>query len=209
MGLGGDVSVSSRSTSSSRFMERIRTSLDSRQKHVSDRLFSVAGRVTGSVSGHVNHGSHVSHGAMDKGGVGDASSLKAGEESQNANLLLHSPQREELDGNACAKSLRALTWGKKNAVTIPLDRFVCVRKGKTTERTTRNSCPSSRLLSIVTNDRRHESLDIEAPTRLDRDTFASAFSRFLGVPLQEEGEGVGVIGMFSFFLLVLQCLYYG
>ena len=33
-----------------------------------------------------------------------------------------------------------------------------------------------------------ESLDIEAPTRLDRDKFASAFARFLGVPLIEEDE---------------------
>jgi len=112
------------------------------------------------------------------------------------------------------KSLRALTWGKKNAITIPLDKFTCVRKGKTTERTVRNGASASRLLSIVvgsscnTNDvdgtggttssltyqqqqqqqQQQESLDIEAPTRLDRDKFASAFARFLGVPLIEEDE---------------------
>ena len=99
------------------------------------------------------------------------------------------------------KSLRALTWGKKNAITIPLDRFTCVRKGKTTERTFRNGASASRLLSIVVssstnneNDgasqqqQQQESLDIEAPTRLDRDKFASAFARFLGVPLIEEDE---------------------
>jgi len=179
-GYSGDGSVSSRSTSSSRFLERMR---------VSERLLSVAGRVTGSVSGHHHH-----HG-NDHSSMNDASSTSRKhksyrEESQNANLLLHSPQREEHDSSQ--KSLRALTWGKKNSVTISLDRFVCVRKGKTTERTMRNACPSSRLLSIVTKDPRHESLDIEAPTRLDRDKFAFAFSKFLGVPLEEEVDGRGI-----------------
>ena len=41
------------------------------------------------------------------------------------------------------------------------------------------------LLSIVTKTGRG-CLDIEAPTRLDRDKFASAFSVFLGVPMEEE-----------------------
>jgi hypothetical protein len=58
-----------------------------------------------------------------------------------------------------------------------------------------------------------ESLDIEAPTRLDRDKFASAFARFLGVPLIEEDEhddermgrsGVGV-GEFFFVMLLFVC----
>ncbi|KAL9178357.1 hypothetical protein ACHAXT_000004 [Thalassiosira profunda] len=96
-----------------------------------------------------------------------------------------------LDGD---RSLRALTWGKKNAVTLSLDRFVAVRKGKTTERTLRNGAPAGRVLSLVTNVRENESLDIEAPTRLDRDKFASAFARFLGVPLVEEAEG-GAVGI--------------
>jgi hypothetical protein len=43
----------------------------------------------------------------------------------------------------------------------------------------------------MTNVRGNESLDIEAPTMLDRDKFASAFARFLGVPLVEE-KGVVV-----------------
>ena len=73
---------------------------------------------------------------------------------------------------------------------LSLDKFTCVRKGKTTERTLRNSSSSSRLLSIMTNVRGNESLDIEAPTMLDRDKFASAFSRFLGVPLLEEEDVV-------------------
>lgn len=92
------------------------------------------------------------------------------------------------------KSHRALTWGKKNSVVLALDKFTCVRKGKTTERTMRNSSPGSRLLSIMTNVRGNESLDIEAPTMLDRDKFASAFARFLGVPLVEEKDVVLMVG---------------
>jgi hypothetical protein len=90
-----------------------------------------------------------------------------------------------------SKTHRALTWGKKNAVIVSLDKFTCVRKGKTTDRTVRNSSPGSRLLSIITTVRGNESLDIEAPTMLDRDKFASAFARFLGVPLVEEDGWVG------------------
>ncbi len=81
---------------------------------------------------------------------------------------------------------RALTWGKKKDVVLPLDRFISVRKGKTTERTRRNTSPATRLLSLISDDPEHPSLDIEAPTRLDRDKFARAFSRFLGVPLEGE-----------------------
>lgn len=82
--------------------------------------------------------------------------------------------------------VKVLTWGKKKEVNLPLERFVCVRKGKTTERTRRNVCPASRILSLITDDRQCPSLDIEAPTRLDRDKFAKAFSRFLGVPMEGE-----------------------
>ena len=64
-----------------------------------------------------------------------------------------------------------------------------MRKDRTTERTARCSAPSGRLLSLVTQaGGGGESLDIEAPTTLDRDKFASAFAGFLGVPLSEEGE---------------------
>ena len=98
------------------------------------------------------------------------------------------------DGESSTQpSRRALTWGKKNAVLLSLDKFTAVYKGKTTERTIRNSSPSSRLLSIMT--RGNESLDIEAPTMLDRDKFAVAFARFLNVPCLEEedvlAQGVG------------------
>jgi hypothetical protein len=80
---------------------------------------------------------------------------------------------------------KALVWGKKKDVRLTIDRFICVRKGKTTERTRRSLQPSSRLLSLITDDVNHPSLDIEAPTKLDRDKFAYAFSKFLGVPLME------------------------
>jgi hypothetical protein len=83
------------------------------------------------------------------------------------------------------QKVKVLTWGKKKDVKIPLERFVCVRKGKTTDRTRRNICPATRILSLITDDPYHVSLDIEAPTRLDRDKFAMAFSRFLGIPLEE------------------------
>lgn len=85
-----------------------------------------------------------------------------------------------------ATLVRVLTWGKKKDVKIPLERFVAVRKGKTTDRTRRNMCTANRILSLITNDPYHPSLDIEAPTRLDRDKFARAFSKFLKVPLDAE-----------------------
>jgi len=88
----------------------------------------------------------------------------------------------------------ALTWGNKKKVIIPLCSFVAIQKGKTTGRTVRNPCPPSRLLSLVTNDKRHGhgSLDIEAPTRLDRDKFAMAFSIFLDIPLKDDFVGEDV-----------------
>jgi hypothetical protein len=81
---------------------------------------------------------------------------------------------------------KVLTWGKKKDVKLPLDRFVCVRKGKTNDRTRRNTSPSSRILSLITDDSQHPSLDIEAPTKVDREKFARAFARFLDVPLENE-----------------------
>jgi hypothetical protein len=92
------------------------------------------------------------------------------------------------------KKIKVLTWGKKKDVKIPLDRFVAVRKGKTTDRTKRNNCPASRILSLITADEAHHShimtttLDIEAPTKLDRDKFARAFARFLNIPLVESDQ---------------------
>jgi hypothetical protein len=79
---------------------------------------------------------------------------------------------------------RVLTWGKKKDVKLPLDKFVCVRKGKTTDRARRNTNPPSRILSLISDDPYHSSLDIEAPTKIDRDKFARAFSKFLNVPLE-------------------------
>ena len=84
------------------------------------------------------------------------------------------------------KAKRALVWGKKKDVQIRLDKLVIVRKGKTTDRARRNPSPSSRVLSILTKDPNHPSLDIEAPTRMDRDKFARAFARFLEIPLESE-----------------------
>jgi hypothetical protein len=86
------------------------------------------------------------------------------------------------------KKVKVLTWGKKKDIKIPLERFVSVRKGKTTDRTRRNICPATRIVSLITDDPHNPSLDIEAPTRLDRDKFARAFSRYLAIPL--EGDDV-------------------
>jgi DNA-binding XRE family transcriptional regulator len=80
----------------------------------------------------------------------------------------------------------ALSWGKKKDVQIALRLFTAVRKGKTTDRARRNQAPANRILSLITVDPNHSSLDIEAPTVLDRDKFARAFARFLNVSLQEE-----------------------
>jgi hypothetical protein len=85
---------------------------------------------------------------------------------------------------------KALVWGKKKDIKLNVDRFVCVRKGKTNERTRRNPQPASRLLSLITDDVNHPSLDIEAPTKLDRDKFARAFAKFLGVPLEGDDGAV-------------------
>jgi len=87
---------------------------------------------------------------------------------------------------------RVLVWGKKKDVQISLKLFTAVRKGKTTDRARRNAAPSNRILSLITVDPNHASLDIEAPTQLDRDKFARAFARFLNVPLQEEMVGGNV-----------------
>ena len=161
------ISVSSKSSTGSRFMERMRNTTSSMGMR---RLISSGGTSSATVG---------------EGRAGVANGGLKGEKDSSDGLLLQND--DKLD-----KSLRALTWGKKNAVMLSLDKFTCVRKGKTTERTVRNSSPSSRLLSIITSVRGNESLDIEAPTMLDRDKFASAFARFLGVPLVEEESGRGV-----------------
>jgi len=174
------VSVSSRSSTGSRFLDRVRV-----------------GRMGGRLAGFGKLSSAPSPlGSTLAGGLVSGGLSLAGSNSGERDEGLLSPvaTQDEYDpaalaGSSEGRSLRALTWGKKNAVAVSLDRFVAVRKGKTTERTVRNGSPSGRLLSLVTSVRENESLDIEAPTALDRDKFASAFARFLGVPLIEEEEG--------------------
>jgi hypothetical protein len=121
----------------------------------------------------------------NKGGTpSSAVSLAENGVSQNQAQQNQKEGHNNLLSSTLTKRSRALTWGKKNEVRLSLDRFVAVRKGKTTDRTRRNTCPADRLLSIITDEPAHSSLDIEAPTRLDRDKFARAFARFLGVPLE-------------------------
>ena len=128
--------------------------------------------------------------------------------SSNNNNHLHPPppsgsyQEEPLDVSGTTnllnestlsikRSHRALMWGNKKRVILPLDRFVCVRKGKTTDRTKLNPAPVSRVLSLITDCKEHPSLDIEAPTKLDRDKFARAFAKFLNVPLETDAAALG------------------
>lgn len=91
----------------------------------------------------------------------------------------------ELTSPPPLKSYQALSWGKKKDVQIALPLFTAVRKGKATDRARRCAAPASRIVSLLTVDPNHPSLDIEAPTPLDRDKFARAFARFLAVPLHE------------------------
>lgn len=79
---------------------------------------------------------------------------------------------------------KVLVWGKKKDVHIPIRKFVAVRKGKTTEKARRSSCPANRILSISTDDPVHPSLDIEAPSQTERDKLARAFSLFLKLPME-------------------------
>jgi len=78
----------------------------------------------------------------------------------------------------------ALTWGLRNPHLISLEQFTAVRKGKSTLRTEKSSADACRLLSLVADG--EQMLDVEAPTRLDRDKFARAFARFLGVPIESD-----------------------
>ena len=87
-----------------------------------------------------------------------------------------------------SKTARMLVWGKKKY--IELDKFRAVAKGKTTDRARRCAAPGSRILSLIAVD--GSSLDIEAPTRLDRDKFARAFSKFLNVPIEAADCGGSV-----------------
>lgn len=125
----------------------------------------------------------------------------------NANITVNTTSDDTQTSIATEKQLQkqsmALTWGNKKKVVIPLCKFTAVRKGKTTNRTMRNPCDPSLLLSLVTGPGTGRmkgkrqgciNLDIEAPTKLDRDKFAKAFSVFLDVPLEDDfvGEDVKV-----------------
>ncbi len=79
---------------------------------------------------------------------------------------------------------KVLVWGKKKDIQMPLDRIVAIRKGKTTDKARRSTCPANRIFSIITDDPVHPSLDIEAPSQTDRDKCAQAFSLFLSLPLE-------------------------
>lgn len=96
--------------------------------------------------------------------------LRRGLKSQSSNHTL----------TATGEPRRALTWGKKKDICIPLSHFVSVRTGKQTARTQKCNTQANRLLSIVAQE---ATLDMEAPTQQDRDKFARAFAHFLNVPI--------------------------
>ena len=110
-------------------------------------------------------------------GMGDARKADA-KKSSNTTLIRGSTASVD-------KKNKALVWGKKKDVMITLDRFIAVKKGKTTDRARRSSAPSSRVLSLVTDDA-DLNLDIDTPTPADRDKFAKAFALFLDVPCYDE-----------------------
>jgi len=177
------VSVSSRSSTGSRFLDRVWSGRMPGRRPGFGKLPSAPSPLGSTLAG-----------GLVTGGLSLAGSAGGGERDEGllspvATQDEYDPAGQDGPSHEGPRSLRALTWGKKNAVAVPLDRFVAVRKGRTTDRTVRNGSPSGRLLSLVTCVRENESLDIEAPTALDRDKFASAFARFLGVPLIEEEEG--------------------
>lgn len=194
------ISVSSKSSTGSRFLERMRNTssgvMRGTGRVVNNILPSTTNTSSSSNNNHKNVplSSSTAEIIMGSGSGGTTRILSSHSQHhhEDDNLLLHADENYSITTNKQhlrTNRLLALTWGKKNAVTLSLDKFVCVKKGKCTDRTLRNSSPSSRLLSIITNVRENESLDIEAPTMLDRDKFASAFAKFLGVPLLEEEEG--------------------
>jgi kinesin family protein C2/C3 len=140
---------------------------------------------------------------------GSSRSLLGGDNDAHRSLLRENKSNVTEDSSSSnnitsniqnQSNIRVLSWGKKKDVTVPLDIFTAVRKGKVNDRSRRNHSNSSRILSLVTSDihdihstnensnNNSVSLDIEAPTRLDRDKFAKAFARFLNVPLIEEDE---------------------
>jgi hypothetical protein len=176
-------SVSSRSRNGfSRFL--------SGDRSVGDRIPMSAGSGGGGspsepLRNSISHNLTQASGGGVGGGGGTTTTTTMSDSYNNNNKNDDARMNLILQGN---KKIKALTWGKKKDVKIPIDRFTVVRKGKTTDRTKKNTSPSSRILSLVTDDPLHMTLDIEAPTRLDRDKFARAFARFLNVPLEQESN---------------------
>ncbi|MFN9979182.1 MAG: hypothetical protein ACK53Y_04675, partial [bacterium] len=78
----------------------------------------------------------------------------------NEAIIDENNEHYNLLSSALTKRRRALTWGQKNKVVVAYEKFTCVRKGKTTERTRKCPSPSCQLLSVIT-DNRDIVLDIE------------------------------------------------
>eukprot|EP00816_Leptocylindrus_hargravesii_P002965 CAMPEP_0196817104 /NCGR_PEP_ID=MMETSP1362-20130617/58784_1 /TAXON_ID=163516 /ORGANISM="Leptocylindrus danicus, Strain CCMP1856" /LENGTH=1178 /DNA_ID=CAMNT_0042194669 /DNA_START=50 /DNA_END=3586 /DNA_ORIENTATION=+ len=98
--------------------------------------------------------------------------------------LLNNPRNAKLATCDVIRNNRAhyaLQYGSKHI--IPLKAIVAVKLGRQTPRTNLNRGPggSGCLLSLCGTQ--ESCLDIEAPTRCDRDLFANAFALFLGVPI--------------------------
>ena len=60
---------------------------------------------------------------------------------------------ERKDSLLKGNKVKVLSWGNKKEVKLPVDKFVCVRTGKTTDRSRRNTSPANRILSLITDDR--------------------------------------------------------
>ena len=163
------------------------------------RNYSSSKSVT-SLMGRISLGSKRSKSKASASASGSVSGAQNGYGYANANATVNtnddtgSRTNTIMTEKQLQKQSMALTWGNKRKVIIPLCNFVAVKKGKTTGRTSRNTCHPSCLLSLITDDKRHGhgSLDIEAPTKLDRDKFAKAFSVFLGIPLKDDFVGEDV-----------------
>jgi len=98
--------------------------------------------------------------------------------------LLNNPRSAKLATCDVIRNNRghyALQYGSKHI--IPLKAIIAVKLGRQTPRTNLNRGPggSGCLLSLCGTQ--ESCLDIEAPTRCDRDLFANAFALFLGVPI--------------------------
>jgi len=125
----------------------------------------------------------------------------------HTNPLPAAPVRNSATGKM-NPSEYVLVWGKHPSHCIPLDRFQCITLGRQTVRTKLSRASHTCLLSLCTTAKQqvpsqssqqqqqssfddgssssrkqeHASvLDIQAPTKMDRDLFANAFAQFLGI----------------------------